>query len=124
LLLFEWNGLTVREWPHRKQFLPERKNIANDPLVDGQKHFIPSLHIRLGQLENFMEVMNRNGRGFRYLVQQFPWINGAKKIDPQMKDLMDDRILYESLGKKRNDSLGRIQIGCSQLSGQTQSVKL
>jgi hypothetical protein len=80
-LLFEWDGLAVREWSHRKQFLPERKNIANDPLVDGQKKFLPPLDIRLGQLENFMKAVNRNGGGFRYLVQKFPWINGAKIND-------------------------------------------
>jgi hypothetical protein len=89
LLIFEWHDLIVRECPHRKQFLPERKNIANDPLVDGQKNFLPPLHIRLGQLENFMKAMNRNGGGFRYLVQHFPWINGAK-----IKDLSSDEGRY------------------------------
>jgi hypothetical protein len=42
-----------------------------------------------------------------------------------MKDVMDDRIFfYEILEKNWKDSVGRIQIGCWQLSGQTQSAKL
>jgi hypothetical protein len=86
----------VREWPHCKQFLSVQKNIANDPLVDRRKRLLPPHHIRLGQLANSMKAMNRNRGGFRCPVQKFPRINGAKIkegtfIDPQLKDVMDDK---------------------------------
>jgi hypothetical protein len=37
----------VREWPCCKEFLPGKKKIGDDPLVDSEKIFIPPLHIKV-----------------------------------------------------------------------------
>jgi hypothetical protein len=52
----------VTEW--HKQILPGQKNIANDPLVDPLKIFLPPLHIKLGLMKNSVKAMNQNGGGF------------------------------------------------------------
>jgi hypothetical protein len=70
----------VRDWPHPKQFLPRKKNIANGPLVDTHKIFIPLLHVKLGPMKYFIKVVNRNGEGFQYLIQKLTWISDASVI--------------------------------------------
>lgn len=48
------------------------------PLVDPKNDLLAPLHIKLGQMKNFVTIWNKDGEGFKYLRQVFPQLSGAK----------------------------------------------
>ncbi|KAK9729027.1 hypothetical protein QE152_g16919 [Popillia japonica] len=56
---------------------------------------LPPLHIKLGLMKNFIKALDKDGPGFQYLKQKFPYISEAKLkegifIGPQIKLLQQD----------------------------------
>lgn len=106
--LCEWDSRAKHEhyikkhWPERKQYIAGEKNIKNVPLIDKKKIILPPLHIKLGLMKNFVKAMDKEGRGFQYLQEQFPSLTYAKIkegifIGPQIRKLMKDKSFEASL---------------------------
>lgn len=93
-------------------------NSANDPLVVPQKAVLPSLHIRLG-MKVFVKVMNRNRDNFGIYIRDFHTL--PLQISKKGSSLV---LRYGSLCMGWEDSMGRMQIFCWQLSRQPQNTKL
>lgn len=47
--------------PQRLSLIPEVKNVKEEPLVQSDKNFPPSLHIKLSLMNNFVKAMNKDG---------------------------------------------------------------
>ena len=45
-------------WPQQKNYVPGVKSISNIPLVNFKNIFLPSLHLKLDLMKNFVKVMN------------------------------------------------------------------
>ena len=76
-LLCEWDSRDKKNhyvnilWPKRTSLMPGQKKVVNPPLVLSKKIFLPPLHIKLGFMKNFVKGMDKAGRGFEYLRNNF-----------------------------------------------------
>jgi len=64
-------------------------------LFDKDKIFVPPLHIKLGLMKNFIQAVNKHGRGFEYLRKKILELSDAKLkegvfIGPQVCDIIND----------------------------------
>lgn len=80
------------------------KNIKSKQLVDPKDVLLPPLHIKLGLIKNFIKSMDKEGKGFKYIVQKFPRISDSKIKEgivagPQIRDLMKDEKFAECLNR-------------------------
>ena len=55
-------------------------------------------------MKNFVKAMDREGRGFAFLQENFPWINMGKLKagifdSPQIRELIKDPMFDETLSK-------------------------
>jgi len=76
-------------WPARKSLEPGIMNVENQPLVEPSKILLPSKHLKLGLMKNFVKAMNQVEAAFTYLQEKFPRLSEAKMkegifIDPQI----------------------------------------
>jgi len=82
--LCEWdsrdkkNHFVNKLWPKRRSLTPGEKNVFNPPLVLPKKSFLSPLHIKLGLMKNFVKGMDKRGRGFEYLRNNFPNVSNVK----------------------------------------------
>jgi hypothetical protein len=115
LLSCEWDSRAkdkhykIKDWPIRENSFPEEKCVRNEPLVDKDNILLPPLHIKLGSIKNFVKVMNKHGKGFEYLRENFPKLSDAKLkegvfIEPQIREIIDDD-LFEHLLTETEKSL-------------------
>jgi len=58
------NHYVNKMWPNRTSLTPGQKNVVNPPLVLPEKIYLPSLHIKLGPMKNFVKDVDKTGRGF------------------------------------------------------------
>jgi len=56
----------------RKSLEPGIMNVENQPLVDPSKILLPSMHLKLGLMKNFVKAMNQERAAFTYLREKFP----------------------------------------------------
>lgn len=94
-----------QNWPLRSHAIPGSKNIANQPLVDSQKIFLPPLHIKLGLIKNLVKAMDRDGEAFKHLKSKFPRISEAKIkegifVGPQIREIFKDQMFKSKLNEK------------------------
>jgi hypothetical protein len=47
-------------------------NVENQPLVEPSKILLPSMHLKLGLIKNFVKVMDQEEAAFTYLREKFP----------------------------------------------------
>jgi len=83
-----------KDWPARKSLEPGIMNVENKPLVELSKILLPSMHLKLGLMKNFVKAMNQEEDAFPYL-EKFPRLSEAKLkedifIGPQIRDLIKD----------------------------------
>lgn len=93
-----------RDWPSRQALEPGSHNVQSRPLVDPQKILLPPLHIKLGLMKNFVKALDKEGRGFEFLGQQFPHVSREKLKagvlnGPQIRELMKDTRFEKCLGQ-------------------------
>ena len=67
-----------KERPKRSTLKASTKNVKYTPLVEASKVLLPSLHIKLGSMKNFVKAMNQNGAAFKYICNKFPVLSQAK----------------------------------------------
>jgi hypothetical protein len=70
-------------------------NILNTPLTNPRKVYLPSLHIKIRLIKNFVQGMEQNSAGFMYLKNKFPRkrdarINEGVFVGPQIRESMQD----------------------------------
>jgi len=81
--LCEWdsrdkkNHYVNRLWPKRTSLTPGEKNVFNPSRVLPEKICLPSLHIMLSLMENFVKKMDKTGRGLEYLRNKSPNVSDA-----------------------------------------------
>ena len=76
-------------WPKRTKFSAGKSKVKWDPLIYPSKILMPSLHLKLGLIKQFVKSMDKNSDAFQYL-QNFSMISEAKTnaagfIGPQIK---------------------------------------
>ena len=62
------NGTAELEkyWPAIKSLQPGIMNVENQPLVEQSKVLLPSMHLKLGLMKNFVKAMNQEEAAFTY----------------------------------------------------------
>jgi len=101
------NHYVNKLWSKRTSLTPGEKNVVSPPLVLPEKKFLPSVHIKLGLMKNFVNGMDKTGRGFEYVRN----VSDAKIkegifIGPQIRELMQDKQFDEDLNEtERNEWL-------------------
>jgi len=58
--------------------MPDEKNVVNPPLILPVKIYLPPLHTKIGLMKNFVQGMDKTGRGFEYVRNKFPNVSDAK----------------------------------------------
>jgi len=54
-------------WPARKSLELGIMNVENQPLVEPSKILLPSMHLKLGLMKNFVKATNQEEAAFTYL---------------------------------------------------------
>jgi len=88
-------------------------NLENQPVVEPSKILLPTMHLKLGVMKNFLKAMNQGEAAFIYLWEKFPRLSEAKLkegifIGPQIRDIIKDKYfdkLLEGNEKAAWDSL-------------------
>lgn len=57
----------IQGWPFRQGLKPGSHKGQSLPLVEPNKLMFPHLHIKLGELKNFVKAIDREGSGFAFL---------------------------------------------------------
>ena len=70
-------------------------NVENQPLVEPSKILLPSMHLKLGLMKDFVKAMNQEEDAFTYLRVKFPRLSETKVeegifIGPQIRDFIKD----------------------------------
>ena len=91
-----------KDWPAGKSLERGIMNLENQPLVEPSKILLPSMHLKLGLMKNFVKTMNQEETAFTYLRGKFPRLSEAKLeegifIGPQIRDLIKDEFFDKLL---------------------------
>jgi hypothetical protein len=94
-----------REWPQRTSFEPGTSNVQHAPLVEPSKALLPPRHIKVGLMNTFVKVTDKDDQGFKYLSKTFPQISEVKLkegifIEPQVRKLICDASFEGKLNQK------------------------
>lgn len=65
-------------WAPRSDLKPGDANILHEPVVDRKNIIFPPLHIRLGLIKQFVEVLPTEGDCFKYFILAFPSLSFKK----------------------------------------------
>jgi len=84
-----------KDWPARKSLEPGIMNVENQRLVEPSKILLPSMHLKLVLMKNFVNAMNQEEAAFTYLWEKFPRLSEAKLkegtfIGSQIRDIIKD----------------------------------
>lgn len=79
----EWNsrGTDQKDWA----FVVGEKNSINISLVDPTNIILLPLHIKLGQIKQFVKALDKNGSTFKYLEKFFPRLSYGKLKEGKKK---------------------------------------
>jgi len=96
------NHYVNKLWHKRTSLTPGEKNVVTLPLVFPEKNYLPTLHIKLDVMINFVKGTDKTGRGFQYVRNKFPNMSDAKIkeaifIGLQIRELMQDKQFDEDL---------------------------
>ena len=74
-----------------------QKNITNPALVESSKVILPSLHIKLGLMKQFVKALDKQGLCFKNISEKFPHLSAEKVkegvfIGPQIRMLINDEL--------------------------------
>ena len=67
-------------------------NVEDQPLVEPSKILLPSMHLKLGLMKNFVKAMNQEEAAFTYVRENFPRLSEAK-----LKEIFSSVHKYETL---------------------------
>ncbi|GBN86805.1 hypothetical protein AVEN_141087-1 [Araneus ventricosus] len=97
---------TKTDWSHRAALTPGERNVINITLVPPEKVLLPSIHIKLELLKQFIKSLPKGGECFRYLCSKFPKLSEAKLKEgvftsPDIQKLLSDSFFSETKGTKK-----------------------
>ena len=89
-------------WPQRGNFTVGLKNVANPLFVSPNKIILPSLHIKLGLIKQFVKTLDKDCDAMNFLKAKFPKLSFAKVtegvfIGPQLRQLLLDKHFNDTL---------------------------
>ena len=67
-----------KDWPAQEDLAVGDKNIINEPLVNRDCIILPSLHIKLGLMKQFVKALDKDGNCFNYIAKTFPNLSMEK----------------------------------------------
>ena len=81
--LCEWDSRAkghykCSDWPPRKSFQIGKRNVLNIPLVKTDTTILPSLHLKLGYMKQFVKRLDKDSKAFLHLKSVFPRLSDAK----------------------------------------------
>jgi hypothetical protein len=84
-----------KHWTPRTSLESGSKNILHKSFVDPKKILLPSLHIKLGIMKQFVTALPKTGNCFKYLCKNFPHLLAAKLkegifVGPDIRKLIFD----------------------------------
>ena len=97
-----------RDWPGQVLRTPGQKDITNSALVEPSDIILPSLHIELGLMKQFVKALDKQGICLQYIAEKFPNLNAEKVkegifLDPQFRRLVTDELFQTTMNEiKRN----------------------
>lgn len=65
-------------WEHRSEYVIGQMNVATNSLVPREKILLPTLHIKLGLITQFVKKLEKDSDAFKYLAVLFPKLSRAK----------------------------------------------
>ena len=85
-----------KDWPALEDLAVGDKNIINEPLVNRDCIILPSLHIKLGLIKQFVKAFDKGGDCLNYVAKTFPGLSMEKLTagifgGPQIRKLMQDQ---------------------------------
>jgi len=95
------NHYKIKAWPARPLLTPGSSNIVKRSLVDPDK-ILPSLHIKLGLMKQFVKALDKEGRCFKYLESVFTNVTVVKLKEgifdgPQIRKMFRDEEFVKSI---------------------------
>ena len=111
-------------WGSRSTFVPGEHSLKENPLVDMNKVLLPSLHIKLGLMKNFVKALHKNGVASQQLSTVFPGLSAAKPkegifVGPQIREVLEDTDFEELLNLKELRAWEAFKSVCSGFLGNT-----
>ena len=105
-----------------KHFFPCEHSLKENPLVDMNKMLLPSLHVKLGLIKNFVKALHTNGSAFQHLSTVFPDLSAAKLkegifVGPQIREVLKDTDFEELLNLKERRAWEAFKSVCSAFLG-------
>ena len=106
--LCEWDSRDKKNH-YVNKLTPGEKNFVSPPLVLPEEIYLPSLHIKLGLMKNFVKNMDKTGRGFQYVRNKIPNVSDAKIKEgifrgPQIMELMQGNRFDEDLNETERNA--------------------
>jgi hypothetical protein len=109
--LCEWDSRAkeshyfVKEWKVREQFIKGKQNVVEEPLVPSENVLIPSLHLMLGLVKQFVKSLPKDEAAFVYLLSVFSKLSEAKVKEgifngPDVRKILNDRHFQSLLPKQ------------------------
>ena len=94
-----------QEWPIRHELKPGNHNVKLILIVNSNNILLPSLHIKLGLMKQFVMTLNNEGNAFIHLKNIYPYISDAKLTagifnGPHIKELMKDDNFDQNMNTK------------------------
>ena len=62
----------------RESFTPGYRNISHLALVDRSNVILPTVHIKIGLMKQFVKALNNENACFRYIREKFPDLYAEK----------------------------------------------
>ena len=80
--------------------MPGEHSVQENPLVNMNNVLLPPLHIKRGQMKNFVKVMDKNDTAFQHLCTLFPALSSSKLkqgifVRQQIREVLKDKDFEE-----------------------------
>ena len=84
-----------KDWPKRENLTVGDKNIINEPLVSRDRMILPTLHIKLGLMKQFVKALDKRGNCINNIAKKIPGLSMEKMKSgifdgPQIRKLIQD----------------------------------
>lgn len=114
-----WN---VTDWTKRNTLNTGSKNVIRPSLVPPCNILLPSLHIKLGLMRQFVKALNKEVKSFKYSCAVFPSLSDAKLeerifIGPDIRKLMKDAQFNGILSPKEKKACRTFKQVCTGFLG-------
>ena len=101
----------------------------NQPLVEPSKSLLPSMHLKLGLMKNFVKATNQEEAAFAYLWEKFPRLSEAKLkesifIGPQIRELIKDEYFDKLLQGDEKAAWDSFKFVVKVFSGNSRGIAL